>query len=228
VGATGTTGIRSIQGLLDTGYKPNQLIVTTSNSKRPKIQLLKKKNFQILEINLEDNDCSTKLSRKLLKSLHKNQSTLQGCYIHSTSSDTPQLDTLEVQCAKNLCRGLLTLQQSSQQPVDPPLVVVYNSAAAPPNHGVQRIQQKHDVEHVFRDTMEKHYVTDNNQQVDDNSRSPSNNPLIFVSLRANIFMEELWKHYTCPSILTGKYPLPTDWSTLNKRPGHGEIGWFGD
>jgi hypothetical protein len=214
VGATGTTGIRSIQGLLDTGYKPNQLILTTRNSRKPKIRLFKKKNFQILEIDLEDKDCSTKLSRKLLKILKKNQSTLQGCYIHSTSSDTPQLDTLEVQRAKNLCRGLLTLQQSSQQPaVDRPLVVVYNSAAAPPNHGVQRIQQKHDVEHVFRDTMEKHYVTDNNQQVDDNSRSPSNNSLIFVSLRANIFMEEFWKHYTRPSILTGKYPLPTHWST---------------
>ena len=83
-----------------------------------------------------------------------------------------------------------------------PLVVVYNSVAAPPTHGVQRIQQKHDVEQVFREAI---VVSDHHPQ------SPNN--LVFVSLRANIFMEELWKHYTRPSILTGKYPLPTNWVT---------------
>ena len=29
VGATGTTGLRSIQGLLDVGYKPAQLFIVT-------------------------------------------------------------------------------------------------------------------------------------------------------------------------------------------------------
>lgn len=33
-------------------------------------------------------------------------------------------------------------------------------------------------------------------------------PLAFVLIRANLFMEELWKHYTDPSILDGTYPLP--------------------
>jgi len=67
--------------------------------------------------------------------------------------------------------------------------VVFNSAAAEPSHGVKRIAQKHAVEQVFRESG-----------------------LPATHLRANLFMEELWKSYTRPPILKGKYPfsLPPD------------------
>ncbi len=70
--------------------------------------------------------------------------------------------------------------------------VVYNSAAAEDGHGVRRIAQKRAVERVFREEV---------------PGGPS-----FVSLRANLFMEELWKGYTRPAILRGKFPfsVPSD------------------
>jgi len=67
--------------------------------------------------------------------------------------------------------------------------LVYNSAAAEPTHGVKRIAQKHAVEAVFAESG-----------------------LPATHLRANLFMEELWKSYTRPAILKGTYPfsLPSD------------------
>lgn len=59
-----------------------------------------------------------------------------------------------------------------------PELVTYNSAAADPGHGVARIQQKHDCEVVFREAA-----------------------LPLCALRANLFMEELWKDYTRPAIV---------------------------
>ena len=35
VGATGTAGLRAIQGLLDVGYKPHQLQIMTRNASKP-------------------------------------------------------------------------------------------------------------------------------------------------------------------------------------------------
>ena len=63
----------------------------------------------------------------------------------------------------------------------------YNSAAAEPSHRVTRIAQKHEVEDVF---------------------DAESNFIAVTHLRANLFMEELWKQYTRPSILKkGKYPF---------------------
>ena len=66
---------------------------------------------------------------------------------------------------------------------------MYNSAAGAKDHGVQRIQHKHDIERILS-----------------RRRSPSS----VTSLRANIFGEELWKEYTRPDILKGRYPLPVN------------------
>ena len=52
--------------------------------------------------------------------------------------------------------------------------LAFNSAAAEPEHGVKRIAQKHDVEAVLAKEL------------------PT------THLRANLFMEELWKSYTRP------------------------------
>ena len=106
-----------------------------------------------------------------------------GCYVHSTAGDTKQLDTGEVSRAEHLAAALRADGSVEQ--------LVYNSAAAEPGHGVKRIEQKHAVEAVF---------------------SASENALPATHLRANLFMEELWKSYTRPPILKGAYPfsLPPD------------------
>ena len=39
-------------------------------------------------------------------------------------------------------------------------------------------------------------------------KEPNKPKFQFSSLRATLFMEELWKRYTRPQILAGKYPLP--------------------
>lgn len=170
VGVTGTTGIRAIRGLLDVGYVPSELKVMTRNESKPAIVELKRLGFGIVQADLE------------------NQSTLgdacqgcSGCYIHSTSRDTHDLDLKEVEKAQNLCEAI---QKSG---IDE---IVYNSAAGANDHGVARIEQKHRVEQVFQTAIENgaHFR--------------------FTSLRATLFMEELWKRYTRPQILAGKYPLP--------------------
>jgi uncharacterized protein YbjT (DUF2867 family) len=109
-----------------------------------------------------------------------------GCYIHSTSSDTKALDTGEVDRAHNLIHALLKGNVRN---------VVFNSAAGEDGHGVERIRQKHDVERAFVLASRDDDVL-----------------LSFTSLRANLFMEELWKRYTRPSILKGTFPfsVPSD------------------
>jgi uncharacterized protein YbjT (DUF2867 family) len=105
-----------------------------------------------------------------------------GCYVHSTAGDTKKLDTGEVPRARNLAEELRTTGSVRQ--------LVFNSAAGEPTHGVKRIAQKHAVEVVL-------------------SKEAA---LPATHLRANLFMEELWKSYTRPPILKGSYPfsLPPD------------------
>jgi hypothetical protein len=53
--------------------------------------------------------------------------------------------------------------------------------------------------------------------------------LVFVILLANIFMEDLWKDYTRPSILEGKFPLPLNgWIPiyLTSVRGVGRLAWL--
>jgi len=165
VGATGTTGIRAIQGILDVGYQPSQLHIVTRNRSKPKMKQLKKLGFPIVQANLQN--------PATLKNIGKG---CQGCYIHATGGDTKELDTSEVSSAQNLCNALHTDIKS----------IIYNSSAAAKDHGVTRIQQKHDVETILSKRRRCHVT----------------------SLRANLFGEELWKHYTRPEILQGRYPLP--------------------
>ena len=166
VGASGSTGLRAIQGLLDVGFKPFQLQIMTRNSHKPKMKQMKQLGFGIVEGDLQD--------PASLQDLGKG---CTGCYIHGTGSDTAELDTSEVSSAEILSSALHKDITS----------IVYNSAAAAKNHGVFRIQQKHDIEQVLSSTAGGRH---------------------FTSLRANIFMEELWKEYTRPNILDGQYPLP--------------------
>ena len=168
VGATGTTGLRAIQGLLDVGYEPAQLVLTTRDSSKPKIRKLRKIGFGIVEADLQR-----------VSSLRGIGKGCAGCYVHATGGDTAELDTSEVSSARNLADALHDDVKS----------VVYNSAAGAVDHGVARIQQKHDVEAIF---------------------AGRERPCRVTSLRANIFGEELWKEYTRPRILSGEYPLPVN------------------
>uniref|UniRef100_A0A7S2MZZ5 NmrA-like domain-containing protein n=1 Tax=Helicotheca tamesis TaxID=374047 RepID=A0A7S2MZZ5_9STRA len=170
VGATGGTGTRALQGLLDIGYKPSQMRLLTRNPQ--KIESLKEKfGFQICQVDLDDG---------LSKELNNALVDCVGCYIHSTSSDTRKLDTAEESRARTLAKAMQVSSSSFH--------VVYNSAAGEPEHGVKRIQQKQDVEKIFREEFPD---------------------IPFTSLRANLFMEELWKGYTRPAILKGKFPFST-------------------
>lgn len=184
IGATGSTGFRALQGLLDTGYKPNQIKLLTRNDQSEKSIGLRRMGFELIEADLED---LTMLQEKQIAK------GCVGCYVHSTSSDIPELDTGEVSRAQNLALIFGNAECKIRN-------VVYNSAAAHENHRVKRIQQKHDVEVAFQRAV-----------FDRNSLSTEKGiptKLSFTSLRANIFMEELWKKYTRPQILNGVYPLP--------------------
>ncbi|GFH49351.1 hypothetical protein CTEN210_05827 [Chaetoceros tenuissimus] len=143
VGATGTTGLRAIQGLLDVGYTPSQLKILTRNKSKSKMKQLKQLGFNLVQADLQ---CPSSL-RNIGKDCF-------GCYIHATGGDTAELDTSE-----------LVPKQ---------------------DHGVKRIQQKHDIEKIITESRWNTH---------------------FTSLRANLFGEELWKKYTRPDILKGIYPL---------------------
>lgn len=168
IGATGTTGLRSIQGLLDVGYKPAQLFIVTRDKSRSKMIQLQQLGFNLVQADL-----------RRPSSLHGIGKGCYGCYIHATGGDTKDLDASEVSSAQNLREHLHNDVKC----------IVYNSAAGAKDHGVKRIQQKHDIERILS-----------------RRRSPSN----VTSLRANIFGEELWKEYTRPNILKGRYPLPVN------------------
>lgn len=174
VGATGTTGLRAIQGLLDVGYAPSQLKIVTRNKSKPKMKQLQKLGFNLIQADLQRPS-----------SLHDIGKGCSGCYIHATGGDTKELDTSEVSSAQNLCEHLHRDVKC----------IVYNSAAGAKDHGVQRIQQKHDIEKILSERCWK---------------TGRHNSSHFTSLRANIFGEEIWKEYTRPDILKGRYPLPVN------------------
>ena len=163
VGASGGTGARAIRGLLDVGYAPAQLIVTSRDPSKPTLARLRELGVEIRSADLDDP-----------ASLVGIGAGCTGCYLHSTAGDTKKLDTGEVTRARNLAEAL----RAEGTPV------AFNSAAAEPEHRVQRIAQKHEVERVFTEAA-----------------------LPATHLRANLFMEELWKGYTRPQILKGKYPF---------------------
>lgn len=190
IGASGGTGLRALSGLVDVGYIPSQIRVMTRNETKSSILALQQLGFQTCTANL---DLPSTLPNAI------NGCTL--CYVHSTSSDTRQLDAAEVDRAHNLARAIITFNYNAARGCGEMMEhskirrVVYNSAAAAVEDKCipYRIAQKHAVECVF-----------NNKYIVGSGDMAS---LSFISLRANLFMEELWKSYTRPAILAGKYPF---------------------
>ena len=163
VGASGGTGKRALQGLLDAGCKPAQLRVLTRDPAKPSLQPLRALGMPLVQADLDDP-----------ATLPAALAGCAGCYVHSTAADTKQLDEGEEERARHLASALGDAACRH---------VVFNSAAAEPEHQVRRIAQKHAVEAVLSAAL------------------PS------THLRANLFMEELWKSYTRPAILKGSYPF---------------------
>ena len=132
MGATGGTGLRALEGLLDAGFAPQDIRVLSRNIDKPFMVALRDRlGFCTVEADLDDVD-----SLELYKAV-------DGCrfaYIHSTSSDTRDLDTGEERRARNLATVIKAVGDMQH--------VVYNSAAGEEGHGVKRIAQKHAVEQV--------------------------------------------------------------------------------
>lgn len=205
VGASGGTGSRALQGLLDVGYRPDQIRVLTRNIDRPHLARLRQVGFVTVQADLDDD---ADLTITPLLSLQNAVRGCTGCYIHSTASDSVRLDTGEVDRARRLLAAVLHSHHhpaetaagdnnDSNNNHDVIRSIVYNSAAAEVGHGVDRIAQKHLVDQLFID----------------GSQQSGHNYYSYTSLRANLFMEELWKSYTRPSIINqGKYPfsIPSD------------------
>lgn len=210
IGASGSTGLRVLAGFLDMGYVPSQLRLLTRNINKPTSLALRQFGFQVVQGDLDE---PSSLSNNIFSSSSsdENGNDIVGIYIHSTTGDTQILDTGEVDRAKNLAAAIQTFLSSTSSSTSTTSAstslpsssslrrIVYNSSAAEKNHGIHRIQQKHDVETVFRDMI--HAIGKN-----------GNHECVFASLRANLFMEDFWKKYTRPSILDGKFPfsIPSD------------------
>mmetsp|Transcript_16832 Transcript_16832/g.54814 ORF Transcript_16832/g.54814 Transcript_16832/m.54814 type:complete len:378 (+) Transcript_16832:60-1193(+) len=100
-------------------------------------------------------------------------------YCHSTADDTHKLEAAEMERARSLAAAAVACGTVR--------LLVYNSAAqtnACPR--VDQIAQKHQVEAIFR----------------------AQTQLPCTVLRASLFMEELWKRHTRPSIVAkGKFPF---------------------
>ena len=135
VGASGGTGARALRGLLDVGYQPAQLRVLTRDPAKRSLERHRELGIELFAADLDDP-----------ATLNGAADGCTGCYVHSTAGDTKKLDTGEVDRARHLAASLAVTGGM--------LHVVYNSAAAEPNHGVVRIAQKyatgvHTMPHLF-------------------------------------------------------------------------------
>ena len=162
VGCSGGTGVRAVRGLLANGLAPSSLRFVTRDPSRPAAKTLAGLGLTPVVGDLDDAASLTKLAA----------GNYDACYVHGTSGDEKKIEEREVPRAAALAAAFAATPK-------PPLVV-YNSASAPDNTGIPRIEQKHAVEEVLREAL----------------------PGRVAVLRAHLFMEELWKTYTRPSIVT--------------------------
>ena len=177
VGATGKTGLRAIQGLFDVGWEPSQIRLLSRNPDSQVCQALQKSfGFKVFKVDLDDDADSNELRIAL--------QGCSGCYIHALTSDTRKVTKGGTDRARTLAFAIAGQGGGKFH-------VVLNSAAGEPGHGVQRIQEMHDIERVCNEFSN----------------------IRLTSLRANLFMEEFWKIYIRPSVIKkGKFyfSVPSD------------------
>lgn len=163
IGATGGTGRNVVKGFLERGVSNLQAITRKIDSTRPELAKLINAGVTLVEGNLDEP--STLLSAF---------TGVSAVYCHALAPDTSKIDTREVERAK------IVAQIAKNANIKH---LVYNSAGgAERNTGISRIEQKYQVEQIFKQAG-----------------------LPTTMLRACLFMEEFWKKYTRPSILKGRF-----------------------
>ncbi len=162
IGVTGGTGGNAVKGFLEQGVSNLQAITRKIDSTRPSLRALINAGVSLIEANLDEPDT-------LLSAF----AGVSAVYCHALAPDTSKIDTREVERAK------IVAQVAKNANIKH---LVYNSAGgADRNTGISRIEQKYQVEQIFKQAV------------------PT------TMLRACLFMEEFWKKYTRPSILKGRF-----------------------
>lgn len=162
IGVTGGTGGNAVKGFLEQGVSNLQAITRKIDSTRPSLRALINAGVTLIEANLDEPDT-------LLSAF----AGVSAVYCHALAPDTSKIDTREVERAK------IVAQVAKNANINH---LVYNSAGgADRNSGISRIEQKYQVEQIFKQAV------------------PT------TMLRACLFMEEFWKKYTRPSILKGRF-----------------------
>lgn len=165
IGVTGGTGGNVVKGFLEQGVTNLRAITRKIDLNRLSLSKLNNAGVELVEANLDD-----------AESLTTAFTGVTAIYCHATSGDTSKADPLEVERAKQVAQAA---KQANIQHL------VYNSAGgADRNSGIPHIQQKYEVEQIFKAAG-----------------------LPTTMLRACLFMEEFWKKYTRPSILKGTFPF---------------------
>ncbi len=165
IGVTGGTGIRVVRGFLEQKQTELRAITRHLDKKRFSLSQLTTAGVEIVEADLDDES-----------TLEKAFIGVSAVYCHATSGDYSQAAPREVERAKTLAVVAKKAQIKH---------LVYNSAGgAERKSRIKHIQQKYEVEKVFREAG-----------------------LPTTMLRACLFMEEFWKKYTRPSILKGRFPF---------------------
>lgn len=162
IGVTGGTGSRAVKGLLEQGQTNLKAMTRKVDLSRPVLAHLHQAGVEFVEADL---DIANSLDRAFADVTH--------VYCHATAGDYSQADPAEVDRAQRVAAA----KQANIQHL------VFNSAGgADRNSGIPHIEQKDEVERVFREAE-----------------------LPTTMLRSCLFMEEFWKKYTRPAILKGKF-----------------------
>lgn len=163
IGVTGGTGKNAVKGFLDLGVTDLRAITRNIDLTRPELSKISDAGVELVEADL-DNEAS------LLAALRG----ISAVYCHGLSADAAKPNPQEIERAHRLARAAHEAKIEH---------LVYNSAGgADRNSGVSHIEQKYQVEQVFKQAG-----------------------LPTTMLRACLFMEEFWKKYTRPSILKGVF-----------------------
>ena len=139
VGATGSTGLRALLGLLDSGIGPERIRLMTRNPGSALAVALRRRlpGITVVRGDLGDVDGGG------AESLREATAGCAGCYIHALAGDDRAVAVgLAADRAARLADAL-------EAHAAPGCRVVLNSAAAEKDHGVERIQQYHDTETVL-------------------------------------------------------------------------------
>lgn len=166
IGVTGGTGIRVVQGFLEQKRTDSLRAITRHlDLERFSLSQLASAGVELVEADLDESG-----------TLEKAFVGVEAVYCHATSGDYTQAAPREVERAKRVAAVAKKAKIKH---------LVYNSAGgADRKSGIKHIQQKYEVEKVFKAAS-----------------------LPTTMLRACLFMEEFWKKYTRPAILKGRFPF---------------------